>query len=268
MLPLTDGSPVGPRSGHRPPLTLRRRRPDGDAGGRFGTPSFLGRMRAGFRLAQANLRLAESGLSYTTVKAPFDGTVAEVQKELYEAVTAGETVVTVYRSDRTDVLINIPDSLLSRIHQARDIPAIKADVVFSDSPEVYQMGILKGSTARHPGTQAFQLWITMPATEAPFPPGLPATVTIDLQEAGFTTEEGFLVPLNALQAGGSEDSFQVWRYEDGVVSPTPVQVGRMTQRGALILSGLQAGDMVVTSALSRLQPGQVVNIRIQDQHRP
>jgi RND family efflux transporter MFP subunit len=225
-------------------------------------------LQAGYRLAQANLRLAEAGLSYTEVKAPFDGIVADVDKELYEAVTAGETVVTLYRSDRTDVLVNIPDNLLTRVHQAPDVTSMKADVVFSDIPGTYQMSILKGSTARHPGTQSFQLWITMPAPEVTLPPGLPATITIDMQQAGFSAEEGFLVPLNALQARSSADGFQVWRYEDGVVTPTPVQVSRMTQDGALILSGLQVGDLVVTSALSRLTPGQVVNIRIQDQDRP
>jgi hypothetical protein len=91
--------------------------------------------------------------------------------------------------------------------------------------------------------------------------GLPATITIDLQEAGFSTETGLLVPLTALQAGGQENAFKVWRYENGLVTPVAVQVGRVTQDGALISSGLVAGDLVVNSGLSRLSVGQAVDIQ-------
>lgn len=218
-------------------------------------------LQAGFRLAEARLKLAEAGLSYTIVKAPFDGTVAEVNKELYEAVTAGETVATVYRNDRTDVLVNIPDILPARSHQAREITAMQARVVFSGRPDIYTMGFLKGSAARNPATQAFQSWLTMPTPATPLPLGLPATITIDLEAAGFSTETGLLVPLTTLQAGGQEDVFQVWRYENGLVTPVPVQVGRITQGGALISGGLVTGDRIVTSGLSRLSAGQAVTIQ-------
>ena len=217
------------------------------------------RLQASFRLAQANLKLAEAGLSYTRVVAPFDGIVADVKKELYEAVAAGETVVTVYRNDRTDVLINIPDILPAKVHQATDITTLQV-AVFSGSPEVYTMQYLKGSTARNPKTQAFQFWITMPTTGIPFPPGLPVTITSDLEAAGFTTETGLLVPLTALEAAAQEGDFRVWRYEGGV-NPQAVEVNRITQRGALISSGLQAGDRIVTTGLSRLRAGQAVDIK-------
>lgn len=218
-------------------------------------------LQAGFRLAQANLKLAESGLSYTLVKAPFDGIVADVTKELYEAVTAGETVVTVYRNDRTDVLVNIPDILPAKIHQARDIYALQVRAVFSGSPAVYTMKYLKSSSARNPKTQAFQFWATMPTPETPFPSGLPVTITTDLQEAGFTTETGLLVPLTALEAGVQEGVFRVWLYQDGVAQSVSVQLSRITQAGALVSGGLQVGDRVITSGLSRLSPGQVVTAR-------
>jgi RND family efflux transporter MFP subunit len=220
-------------------------------------------LQASFRLAEANLKLAEAGLSYTLVKAPFDGTVADVNKELYEAVTAGETVVTVYRNDRTDVLVNIPDILPAKIHQATDITTLQVKAVFSGSPEVHTMRYLKSSTARNPKTQTFQFWSTMPAPRIPFPPGLPVTITSDLEEAGFSTETGLIVPLTALEAAAQKDVFRVWRYEDGVVNPQPVVVGRVTQQGALITGGLQAGDLIVNTGLSRLHAGQAIDIKLQ-----
>ena len=222
-------------------------------------------LQAVFRLAEARLKLAEAALSYTVVKAPFDGTVADVEKELYESVAAGETVVTVYRSDRTDVLVNIPDNLPARIHQVRDITSLEASALFSGDPQRYAMHYLKGSPARNPKTQAFQLWLSMPAPDVPLPPGLPATITLDLQATGFSTEAGLLIPLTALQAGSQQDVFQVWRYEQGVVNPVPVRVTHLTQAGALIDGGLRTGDLVAVSALHRLSPGQTVEIQLAEQ---
>ena len=126
------------------------------------------------------------------------------------------------------------------------------------------MRYLKSSTARNPKTQAFQIWSTMPTTGIPFPPGLPVTMTIDLEAAGFTTETGLLVPLTALEAAAQEDDFLVWRYDDGVAHPQAVEVSRITQRGALISGGLQAGDLIVTTGLSRLRAGQAIDIKLQN----
>jgi len=213
-------------------------------------------LKAGFRLAQANLKLAQAGLSYTRVVAPFDGTVADVSKELYEEAAAGESVVTLYRNDRTDVLIDVPDILPARVHQATNIKLVPVKAAFSGHPEVYSMDYLKNSTARDANSQAFQFWVSMPSPAKPFPPGLPVSITIDLAAAGFTTEAGLLVPLTALEAAAQQSDFRVWRYEGGVVNPRAVEVSRITQRGALITAGLQVGDLIVTGGLSRLRAGQ------------
>ena len=70
-------------------------------------------LKAAFRLAKANLKLAEARQSYTAVVAPFDGTVVDVEKELFESVAPGETVLTLYRNDRTDVLVNVSDAIVA-----------------------------------------------------------------------------------------------------------------------------------------------------------
>jgi RND family efflux transporter MFP subunit len=231
------------------------------------TSEQLDQLRAGFRLDQANLKLAEANLSYTVITAPFDGTVADVMKELYESVKAGESIATVYRNDRTDVLVNLPDSLPARVHEASDISGMKVQATFAGSNDVHTMSILKASTARDPRTQSFQYWLTMPSMETHYPPGLMVTVTADLQKAGFSTDTGVIVPLTALQAGSQSDTFRVWRVEDDSVTPVLVRVRQITEAGALVQAGLLEGDLVVTGGLSRLAPGKAVNIQEQDQGR-
>lgn len=224
------------------------------------TPAQIDELRAGFALATANLEMAEAGLTYTVVWAPFDGTIIDVEKELFEAVVPGETVVTIARDDRIDVLINIPDDIPARIRQKPAELAYQPSVVFEGRAESYPMQHLKNTAARNPEAEAFQLWLTMPAGDLRIPPGVPATVTVNLAATGLQLESGVTVPVTALQAGNDPRDFRVWRYEDGVVNPVAVTIGRIARDGALISGGLQAGDLVVTSGLFRLAPGQQVRL--------
>jgi RND family efflux transporter MFP subunit len=222
-------------------------------------------LNAGFRLASANLELAKAKLTYTAVTAPFAGTIVDVNKELFESVMPGETVATVYRNERIDVLFNIPDGLPTSIHQTDTMTAYNPTVTFSGRTTTHTMQYLKRSTARNPEVEAFQFWLTMPTPDVSIPPGVPATVTVDLNAAGFRVDSGLVVPLTALQAGADRSRFRVWRYQQGVVNPVAVSIARITREGALISSGLQTGDLLVTSSLNRLQTGQAVSLSARHQ---
>ncbi|WP_162846184.1 efflux RND transporter periplasmic adaptor subunit [Seongchinamella sediminis] len=222
------------------------------------TTARLDQLRAAYRLAAARLQQAEAGLRYTVVRAPFDGVVDHVMKELHEPVSAGETVATVYRTDRTDVLLDLPDSLPARAHEANDLSALKIQARFGGGTEVYDMRLLKASTARNPATEAFEYWLTMPSSGSPFPPGMTVTLSVDLESAGFEAGAAHQVPLTALEAGATRDSFRVWRLVDGVVNPVPVRLGPFTEAGVMVLAGVQAGDRLVTSDHARLRAGEAV----------
>jgi RND family efflux transporter MFP subunit len=224
------------------------------------TPSQRDELNAGFRLARARLGLAEAQLSYTLVKAPFEGRVADVEKELFEAVGAGETVASVYRIDRTDVVVDLPDAIPARSSN-RDKKSFKTGAVFSGDPAVYTLAYLKNTMARSPESQAFRFWLSMPSGDAVFPPGTPVTLAVNFREAGLVPEAGQLVPLTALAAADQQGQFELWRYRDGQVNPVPVVVGQLSGDGVLVTGDLQAGDLVVTSGLSRLSAGQAVDIQ-------
>jgi RND family efflux transporter MFP subunit len=229
------------------------------------TPAQRDELKAGFRLATANLELARAHLSYTVVESPFDGIIAAVDKELFESVTPGETVATGFRSERTDVLIELPDSFPAQIHRASGPAAFNPRAKFAGSPGVHPLRYLKSSMARDPGSQAFQVWLSLAEPGLNFPPGTPATVYLDTARAGFRVDSGLVVPLTALEAGAQADSFKVWRIRDGLAEPVAVSVGRLTRRGALVTGGIAAGDLVATSGLSRLTPGQAVTVQAVEQ---
>ncbi len=217
-------------------------------------------LKASFRLADARLELARAQYSYTEVASPFAGTIVDVEKELFETTAPGETVATLYRNDRTDILLNVSDQLISGMHQARDNASFATRAQFADGGRQFPVDYLKHSNARNPQTQAFQIWLTTRDPDVRFPPGTPVTLTADFAQAGFAMPSGLVVPLTALEAEGNGGAFRVWRYRDGAVEPVAVTVGELVRGGALVTAGLQAGDRVVISRLSRLSPGLRVNV--------
>ncbi|GAA5315344.1 MAG: efflux RND transporter periplasmic adaptor subunit [Candidatus Pelagadaptatus aseana] len=223
----------------------------------------LDELKAAHKLAKANLELARNALTYTRVLAPFTGVVAEVHKERFESVRAGEAVLNLYRNDRIDVLVNLPDDMPGRLKPGQMRSNLRYEVAFAGFDQPYTMSYLKNSMARSPETQAFQYWLTMPAGKQDFPPGLPVTIDVDMAQLNVPTDQGVMVPTTALQAQSANqqtEQFVVWRYVDGVVDPVSVRVRQVTQQGVLIDSGLAPGDYIVRSGWEKLSPGQLVQV--------
>jgi HlyD family secretion protein len=79
--------------------------------------------RANVHQANQNLRMSSIRLSYTTLRAPFDGVVLVRQAELGEVVPPGTPVVTLADLDHLWVRVYIPEPDLGKIHlhQAVDV---------------------------------------------------------------------------------------------------------------------------------------------------
>jgi HlyD family secretion protein len=72
--------------------------------------------RANVEQANENLRMSHIRLSYTTLRAPFDGVVLVRQAELGEVVSPGTPVMTLTDLDHLWVRVYIPEPDLGKIH--------------------------------------------------------------------------------------------------------------------------------------------------------
>ncbi|MBY5991860.1 efflux RND transporter periplasmic adaptor subunit [Ferrimonas balearica] len=219
----------------------------------------LDELSANRRLAQANLKAAQAQLRYTQLHAPFDGVIAEVPKERFETLSPGEPVATLYRSDRVDVQIAVPDLLLSQIDPQAQSIGYRPLAQFDGEPSRHTMGYLEHTLELDPQSRAFQLWLSMPSQARPLRPGQPVTVNVDLEAAGLSLPQGHRVPLTALEAAQQPGQFRVWKVSENRVTPVAVRVGAITQQGALVDSGLSIGDTLAVSGLARLSPEMTVN---------
>ena len=72
--------------------------------------------------------------------------------------------------------------------------------------------------------------------------------------------DGVLVPTIAVQAEAQRSV--VFVHEDGRAQPRPVQTGMRFADEILILGGLEAGEVVITSGLMRLRAGAPVQVEL------
>lgn len=214
---------------------------------------------ANVRLAKVNLGIAAARLSYTKLIAPFDGAIERLNKEPHETAAAGETVVTIYRTNRTDVEIQIPDTLLLQAAGLDREANYQPQVNGEHQTDAISMAYLEHSLQMDPSVGAFIVRLT---TDKPnkLIPGEAVQIRMNMDRAGLPEVEGFQVPLSAIQASASGEAFQVWRVHQGLVNPVPVEIVQMSQQGALISGPLAQGDQLITTGLSQLRPNQQVAV--------
>ena len=90
----------------------------------------------------------------------------------------------------------------------------------------------------------------LPNDDKKLRPGLFAKVQLLVDE-----QKLVVVPEQALIPQGT--GFLVYLYKDDKVTPVPVQLGQR-QKGTIALTGINAGDVVITAGQLKLQPGSPI----------
>lgn len=220
----------------------------------------LDEVRANLRAATAALALAKDNLSYTTLRAPFDGVVAKVDIENYQSVTAQRPVIELQDTREVDVVFNIPEALLTQINPDSDPRSVCGEVRFESRPQNrFNACYKKHDSVPDPATRTYRVVFSMPQ-EAEFSilPGMAVSIVIDLQKHLLNQQhqDTVRIPVEAV-FDVAEQPF-VWRLDAQMkarqVAVEPVQIiGDQLQ-----VRGLQAGDQVIAAGVGYVREGQQV----------
>ena len=77
--------------------------------------------RANVRQAHQNLEMSRIRLSYTVLRAPFDGVVLARQAELGEVVSPGTPIITLADLDHLWLRVYLPETDLGKVHWGQDV---------------------------------------------------------------------------------------------------------------------------------------------------
>lgn len=214
--------------------------------------------KAQSRAADAAVEIARKQLEETTIRAPYDGSIAATYVENFENVLGKQKVVRLIDLSRIEMVVDVPESLIPNVPYVESI-----EVVFAPFPEIKIPARVKevGSEASEL-TRTFPVTLVMEQPEgATILPGMAgeAVGTAKLPEERLA--KGITIPASCLVSADGEESY-VWIVNPatGLVSRQTVTVARFTPYGLVVSEGLKAGDWVVTAGVHSLSEGQIVSL--------
>jgi RND family efflux transporter MFP subunit len=206
---------------------------------------------AGVERAKAALAKSQEQLGYARLFSDFDGVVTAVGAEVGQTVSAGQTVVTVARSDLREAVVDIPDRLTG------DLPAgTPFQVILQSLPTIQTEAKLREIAPQAEGstrTRRVRLTLTDPPTAF----RLGSTVTATRMTKVAPTIE---LPLSALLEKNGADKVWIVDPKTSSVSTREIKVIAKGATTFTVAEGLEAGMRVVTAGVHSLTEGQKVRV--------
>jgi HlyD family secretion protein len=202
---------------------------------------------AALEQARANLQAARAKLSYTTIAAPWDGTLIARDVERGDVVQPGKVLMVLSPAGETQIVLQIDERNLSRLALGQKALA-SADAYPAERFPAELVYINPGVDAQR-GTVEVKLRV--PAPPAYLKQDMTVSADIEVGRSGDT----LALPSDAVRDAGGPSPW-VLRVSNGRAERRAVKIGLRGNGVVEIREGLAAGDLVVPAAQPRIKDGQ------------
>ncbi len=211
-----------------------------------------------------------SAQEFDQVKAQYDVQLEAVEnlKKNIEVLSPISGVVTARNNEAGDLFMNQPVLHIMQINPLKvvaNIPEqyfanVKRGMEVSLKADAYPEELFKGQVELiHPAinttTRTFAVEIRVPNASERLRPGMFSRTFFDMGK-----REAVMVPDVAVQKQVGSSERYLYVIKDGVAERRRVELGRQIGQMVEILSGVEAGEQVAVTALSRLENGVKVEI--------
>lgn len=204
--------------------------------------------RANHDVDVARLRSSQARLSKTVIRAPFDGFVGLRRINVGDYATVGQELVDVVQIDPLRVDFSLPETLLAKVR-----PDLPVEVSVDAYPgEVFRGVITAVAPQSDRAGHSVEVRASLPNAGLKLRPGLFVRVKVSLG----VKSNAIVIPEQAIWPIGQEKT--VYVIVDGTARQRIVRVGDRQPGMVEILSGLEAGEIVVTAGQMKLFDGAAV----------
>jgi RND family efflux transporter MFP subunit len=221
--------------------------------------------RTGYAVSQAGVEFARANENDTTVRAPFDGVVTVKVAQVGEVVApsaagGGDTrtgIVTIVDMDSLEVLVDVAENYIERVEVGGQV------VIHLDAyPDLDIPGsVIAVIPTADQSKGTVEVRVAIKAKDSRILPQMAARVSfLTAPQAGAPAATRVSVPLQAVLGSGRSGSVFLIG-ENGAVEKRDVALGLKTAQSVAILSGISAGDRVVSGGLDKLHDGDKVKIQ-------
>lgn len=208
-----------------------------------------------FEQAQAQLAVQGNQAAYTTLRADVAGVVTAVEAEVGQVLSAGMPVVRIAADGPRDVVFSVPEDKVMSVKPGQKL-GVRPWAQSAEQPA----RVREVAASADPLTRTFAVKAALEAASA-LPLG--ATVTVSFPGLGAQALQGrsvIKVPTTALRQEGQGTAVWVVDEERMSIRSQAVQVATADGQQAVILGGLQPGQLVVSAGVHVLTQGQKVSL--------
>jgi multidrug efflux system membrane fusion protein len=220
--------------------------------------STVGQLTAALAGDQAAIDTANINLGFTQIKAPIGGRTGMRQIDVGNVVhtTDNGGIVVITQIQPITVLFTLPESFLPEINKQQALAPLRVEAWREDGSVKLAEGkltLIDNQIDQNTGT--IRLKATFENAERQLWPGQFVEAHLRLR----VEHNGITVPAQAIQRGPNGTVMWVVKADD-TVELRPVKIGQTLNDVALVESGLQAGERVVTDGQYRLRRGAKITV--------
>lgn len=212
--------------------------------------------KTNYEAIQNSVNQMRSQLAKTVVRAPFSGVIDEIFTEQGEVVVPGQSrLFRLINLSNMYITAAVPESYLGNIEVGTEVMVEIPATGTSFTSTVNQVGNFV-----NPNNRTFEIQVAVPPNSEQVKPNLIATVRIN----DYTSEGAIIIPENVIQknSAGENVAYVVKKETDstGVAERRILETGLVYDDAVEILSGLQSGDLLITSGARSIQEGEQVEM--------
>lgn len=221
-------------------------------------------LKAELTIAQGDFDQAADNLSYTSLKAPFDGIIAAIYVENHEQVRAKQVVLRFLDLADREMEINVPEKYINALIEGKN--RLNFEVRLDAFPNIVLNALIKEI-----GTEASSTTQTYPVTlslqKVPYELSLLAGMSgrAFLARPSGNLSNTFKIPKSAIFTDNGLINY-VWIVDPDTqtVHKKAIKVDESNKENIIVVQeGLATGDRIVTAGTSFLVEGQRVKLDVE-----
>ena len=231
-----------------------------------GNAQLVASTKAEIRSLQAAVAAARDQVSYSYLKAPFDGIITATYVDNYQDVQAKQPIARLIDHSQVEMIIHIPESM---IHYGDYLKAAGRVLSVSFDPfpdrkieaEIKEIGKEASRTTR---TYPVTLIMDQPE-DIKILPGMAGRAWREIAVPQMQGQNDLVIPETSVFSADDSSTSYVWVIDDqaNTVSKRKVSTGALLDSGITIKDGLKPGEWIATAGVHYLKEGQQVRILAQ-----
>ncbi|MFN7124543.1 MAG: efflux RND transporter periplasmic adaptor subunit [Allorhizobium sp.] len=203
--------------------------------------------------AKANLGKATEQLGYAQLIAEFDGVVTSTSAEIGQVVSAGQAIATVARPEVRDAVIDVPEALGASLQAGAPF-----EVALQLDPTLRAKAVVREIAPQADAiTRTYRTKLTLID-----PPDVMRLGSVITATSSNGTAPAIRLPASAIRTQDNKTSVWIVDPTSKTVASRAVTVEEAPTAGGsvAVVSGVEAGDRIVTAGVNSLEEGQSIRV--------